>query len=214
MNGSAPPANRFSLRRWSQRKLAASRAVSSPTPPPVSPPAAAAPAPAAAAVPGTVAQPDAGVAAPVSVELPAIDSLSLESDFTPFLRPEVDDTLRRQALKKLFAQPAFNVMDGLDVYIDDYGKPDPIAPEIVRQLVQGRYLFDPPQTRVNAEGVVENVPPDAAADAVCAEPAATAAPVVAAALPAGDPEDVASVAASAVPEPRLPAPPPTGEPTP
>jgi hypothetical protein len=211
MNGSAPPANRFSLRRWSQRKLAASRAVSSPTPPPVSPPAAAALPPAAASVPGTVAPPDAVVAAPVSVELPAIDSLSLESDFTPFLRPEVDDTLRRQALKKLFAQPAFNVMDGLDVYIDDYGKPDPIAPEIVRQLVQGRYLFDPPQTRVNAEGVVENVPPDATDDAAGAEPAA---PAGAAALPAGDPEDVASVTASAVPEPRLPAPPPTGEPTP
>ena len=31
-------------------------------------------------------------------------------------------------MKKLFSDPHFNVMDGLDTYIDDYGKPDPIPP--------------------------------------------------------------------------------------
>jgi hypothetical protein len=49
-------------------------------------------------------------------------------------------------------------MDGLDVYIDDYSKPDPIAPEIVRQMVQARYIFDPPPTRIDALGNVEDVP--------------------------------------------------------
>ena len=49
-------------------------------------------------------------------------------------------------------------MDGLDVYIDDYSKPDPIDPDIVRQMVQGRYIFDPPPTRINAQGHVEDVP--------------------------------------------------------
>jgi hypothetical protein len=44
------------------------------------------------------------------------------------------------------------------VYIDDYSKPDPIDPDIVRQMVQGRYIFDPPPTRTNAEGHVEDVP--------------------------------------------------------
>ena len=29
-------------------------------------------------------------------------------------------------MKKLFSDPHFNVMDGLDTYIDDYGKPDPL----------------------------------------------------------------------------------------
>ena len=51
-------------------------------------------------------------------------------------------------------------MDGLDIYIDDYSKPDPIDPDVVRQMVQGRYIFDPPQTRVNAQGFVEDVPPE------------------------------------------------------
>jgi|WetSurMetagenome_2_1015567.scaffolds.fasta_scaffold387332_2 hypothetical protein len=161
MADSAPPADRFSLRRWSERKLAAARAADAPA---VVAPAAV---PAASTVPAAViaAPLPAPAAAPPARELPAIDTLSLASDFSPFLQPDVDESLRRQALKKLFSQPAFNVMDGLDVYIDDYGKPDPIAPEVVRQLVQGRYLFDPPRTRVNAEGEVEDVPPDEAAAA-------------------------------------------------
>jgi hypothetical protein len=58
--------------------------------------------------------------------LPPIESLTPESDFTPFMGAEVDPALRRNALKKLFADPQFNVMDGLDVYIDDYSKPDPL----------------------------------------------------------------------------------------
>jgi hypothetical protein len=52
------------------------------------------------------------------------------------------------------------VMDGLDVYIDDYSKSDPIAPEIARALVQARYIFAPPKTRIGADGSVEDVPRD------------------------------------------------------
>src|SRR5215211_3651851 len=87
-----------------------------------------------------------------SDSLPPIESLTLDSDFAPFLKPKVDEALKRRAWKQLFRDPHFNVMDGLDVYIDDYSKPDPIAPEIVREMVQARYIFDPPPTRVNAQG--------------------------------------------------------------
>ena len=31
-------------------------------------------------------------------------------------------------------------MDGLDIYIDDYSKPDPIPPEMLRRLVQSKML--------------------------------------------------------------------------
>jgi hypothetical protein len=92
--------------------------------------------------------------------LPPVESLTFDSDFAAFLQPKVDEALKRQALKQLFRDPRFNVMDGLDVYIDDYSKPDPISPDIVRQLVQGRYIFDPPATRVNERGEVEDVPPE------------------------------------------------------
>ena len=43
-------------------------------------------------------------------------------------------------MKKLFSDPHFNVMDGLDTYIDDYGKPDPIPPEMLRRMTQSALL--------------------------------------------------------------------------
>ena len=35
--------------------------------------------------------------------------------------------LGNTALRQLFTDPHYNVMDGLDIYIDDYSKPDPLA---------------------------------------------------------------------------------------
>ena len=70
--------------------------------------------------------------------------------------------MKREALKKLFQDPRFNVMDRLDVYIDDYSLPDPISPEVVRQLLHMQSFFSPPKTRVNAQGFVEDVPADEA----------------------------------------------------
>jgi hypothetical protein len=193
---SAPDSTRpgFSLRRWSERKLAASRAAA-PVPPVET---ATAVAGGESAAPATVAPAAAtpASAAPTPAPLPAVESLTFDSDFTAFLRPEVDESMRRGALRKLFRDPRFNVMDGLDTYIDDYGKPDPISPEIVRQLGQGRYLFDPPRTRVNARGEVEDVPAEsAAATPAAGPPAATAVDTACGALPA--PVDAAVPACAA-----------------
>jgi hypothetical protein len=64
-------------------------------------------------------------------ELPQIEKLTAESDYRPFFHPKVGEDVRRAALKKLFSDPHFNVMDGLDVYIDDYSKSEPIPPEML-----------------------------------------------------------------------------------
>jgi Protein of unknown function (DUF3306) len=143
----------FSLRRWSARKHAAAREANSAPPLASEPPAPAAPA--RAAMPDTPPSSERAAPAP---PLPPVESLTPESDFAPFMQGEVDETLKRAALKKLFSDPHFNVMDGLDVYIDDYSKPDPIAPDLVKQLAQSRYIFDPPPTRVNDQGFVEDTP--------------------------------------------------------
>lgn len=146
------------LSRWSRRKLAAAREAE-PVPAAVEPAAPAAPggvpAPLAAdpAVPGDSHAADDGAPA-----LPPVEALTFDSDFTAFMKPEVDAGVRQAALRKLLHDPRFNVMDGLDVYIDDYTKPAPLAPELVRQLAHARYLFSPPRTRVNAQGHVEDVP--------------------------------------------------------
>ncbi len=102
--------------------------------------------------------------------LPPVESLTIDSDFSAFLDPKVDEGVKLQALKKLFSDPRFNVMDGLDTYIGDYSIADPIAPDIARQLAHARYVFDPPRTRVNEAGVVEDVPADETASDADAAP--------------------------------------------
>jgi hypothetical protein len=72
--------------------------------------------------------------AEASVPLPPVDSLTPDSDFTPFMKTDVDPGVKREAMKVLMRDPRFNVMDGLDVYIDDYSKPDPMPEEWLGQL--------------------------------------------------------------------------------
>ena len=154
MSTDDPSSGGFSLRRWSQRKLEAARAAAAPAPD------AAERAPDVAKVSAPASAASVEPAAPIAdaaVSLPPVESLTIDSDFSAYLDPKVDKALKLQALKRLFRDPHFNVMDGLDVYIDDYSIADPIAPELVRQLAQARYIFDPPRTRVTEAGVVEDV---------------------------------------------------------
>jgi hypothetical protein len=119
------------LNRWSRRKHAARRGAALPEPDPPPPAAEAPPAPAAS-------MPAAETPAP---ELPPVESLKgLESEYQDFLRPDVDPATRSAALRKLFGDPHFNQMDGLDIYIDDYTKADPIPPAMLRTLNQARTL--------------------------------------------------------------------------
>lgn len=84
-------------------------------------------------------------AAEAPPELPPLESLNFESDFGAFMHAKVDAAVRRAALKKLFSDPRFNVMDGLDVYIDDYSKEDPIPDAMLAGLQHARQaLFGPP----------------------------------------------------------------------
>ncbi len=53
-------------------------------------------------------------------DMPPIETLDGDSDYTPFLSPGVSDDLRQQALRKLFNQPDFNITDGLDDYDEDF----------------------------------------------------------------------------------------------
>lgn len=53
-------------------------------------------------------------------DMPDIDTLGEDSDFTGFMSPGVSDELRNIALRKLFHAPVFNIRDGLDEYDEDY----------------------------------------------------------------------------------------------
>ena len=80
---------------------------------------------------------------PVAEPLPTmadVASLTRESDYSRFVSPGIDEGVKHAAMKKLFADPHFNVMDGLDTYIDDYGKPDPIPLAMLKQMNQSKVL--------------------------------------------------------------------------
>jgi hypothetical protein len=119
------------LSRWSRRKHEAARGAQ-PAPEPVAArPEAERPVPAVAtATPAAATTPVAAEAPP----LPPVESLTLESDFSPFLSAKVDEAVKRAAMRKLFSDPHFNVMDGLDIYIDDYSKPDPMPEGMLERL--------------------------------------------------------------------------------
>jgi hypothetical protein len=119
------------LSRWSRRKSGTKAAESLEKPPQ----------PAASVAPGLPMEGTAVEAEAVEPQpLPPVESLTPDSDFTAFMKPEVDPSLKREAFKKLIEDPRFNVMDGLDVYIDDYSKPDPLPEGWLEKMSQVRYL--------------------------------------------------------------------------
>jgi hypothetical protein len=89
-------------------------------------------------------------------ELPPVEGLNMESDFRGFLHPKVDESLRRAALKKLFHEPHFNVMDGLDTYIDDYSVSDPIPEAMLKQMKHAQdIIFAGEERRAEAKKLEE-----------------------------------------------------------
>jgi hypothetical protein len=52
--------------------------------------------------------------------LPSIDSLDENSELSMFLSDKVSESIKRQALRKIFHMDKFNVCDGLDDYAEDY----------------------------------------------------------------------------------------------
>ena len=55
---------------------------------------------------------------------------------TQGVTPEV----RNAAMKKLFTDPHYNVMDGLDIYIGDYNTPDPLPAGMLAKMVGAQFL--------------------------------------------------------------------------
>lgn len=138
------------LSRWSRRKAAARQG--QPLAPEPAPPVHADP-------PVRVAQPPAEPA-PAAEPLPTLADAALlrpGDSIARFVARGVDETVKRAALKTLFADPHFNVMDGLDTYIDDYGKPDPIPLDVLRRMRQSETLglFAPTEDELAAARAAE-----------------------------------------------------------
>jgi hypothetical protein len=92
--------------------------------------------------------------------------LTPESDFTDFMARGVAPDVKNAAMKKLFTDPHFNVMDRLDIYIDDYSQPDPLPMAMLRQMASAKTLGlfdDEPEVdskpAVSIEASVNATPP-------------------------------------------------------
>ncbi len=81
-----------------------------------------------------------GTPAPELPTMADAERLTPDSDFKPFVARGVAPGVRNAAMKKLFADPHFNVMDGLDTYIDDYSVSDPIPVAMLRQMASAKFL--------------------------------------------------------------------------
>jgi len=112
------------LARWSRRKTLARRESD-----------ASGPAPAPAWTSGETAMPEAADA-DVDAEperlltdsdMPPLESLGPDSDYSGFLSRGVSEALRKKALARLFRSPAYNVVDGLDDYAEDFTKFAPLG---------------------------------------------------------------------------------------
>ncbi|RZJ26570.1 MAG: DUF3306 domain-containing protein [Haliea sp.] len=131
------------LGRWSQRKLDLKRGKEvepEPDPPPAVVPAQAG---MQGALESRMRGNDEVVGSPPSPPPPTlgdVEALTAESDFSAFTGRGVQPEVSNAAMKKLFSDPHYNVMDGLDIYIDDYSKPDPIPAAMLRQMVSAKFL--------------------------------------------------------------------------
>ena len=112
------------LSRWSKRKRKARTAPPADKPLPApEPPGAADGSVQAAAGPTTAELP-----AQPTAELPAIDSLGSESDYSGFLNPAVASDLRQEALRRLWASdPTLMAPETLDLHMGDYSTPSGTA---------------------------------------------------------------------------------------
>lgn len=127
--------------------------------------------------------------APVPLTLEDAQALTTESDFRPFAARGVAPEVRNAAMKKLFSDPHYNVMDRLDTYIDDYSIPDPIPAAMLRKLASAKFLglFDEEEKQEAQEAerlareVADNPTPQTVAQSATA-------PAVPSALPNDDPD--------------------------
>ena len=152
------------LSRWSQRKAMARDGIElqdDPELPDLPPPTEA---PDVDAAPATV-ESDADDAAPPT-ELPPLESLDENSDYSAFLNKDVAPDLRQEALRKLFRSPKFNIRDGLDDYDLDYTNPEPLGDIVTAEM---RYRIKAEIERLARKALEEDAAEETAVAATAAD---------------------------------------------
>jgi len=86
-------------------------------------------------------------------------ALTPASDFSRFVSRAVAPEVRNAAMKQLFCDPHFNVMDGLDTYIGDYSGSDPVPLATLRKLASAKFLgMVPDDDEAVVQAATQSVP--------------------------------------------------------
>jgi len=86
------------------------------------------------AVDEEVSETDADVPVLTDEDMPAITTLTAQSDLSDFFNKGVSAALRRAALRHVFSLPVYNVRDGLNDYDDDYTKFEPLGDTVTSDM--------------------------------------------------------------------------------
>jgi hypothetical protein len=101
-------------------------------------------------------------------DLPPIESLGDDDDYSDFLSEGVSESLRQAALRRLFRSPKFNVTDGLDDYAEDFTTFAPLGNIVTADMKhRAQQLLD--KLAQDAGGDV-GAPEDRIADGDAAQP--------------------------------------------
>jgi hypothetical protein len=106
---------------------------------------------------------------PVPDDLPDIDTLNKDSDFSLFMRKGTPEHLKKLALRKLFnSDPAFSVLDGLNDYDEDYSMIGMVAEAVSTRYKPGRGMVDPDEEALPKEQVESSNKDDPVSEDDCA----------------------------------------------
>ena len=141
------------LSRWSRRKLEAQQAIEAET--------------VERAVPEEQVNDEIVEEKPVltDADMPDLESLTEDSDYSGFMSEGVSDELRNLALRKLFRSSGFNIRDGLDEYDDDFTQFEKLG-DIVTSDMKHQMEVQEQKLREKLAAEAEAEPPEADLDAV------------------------------------------------
>jgi hypothetical protein len=135
-----------------------------------------------------------------AVDLPTqadAEALDVGADVSRFLQSGVTDAIKGAALKKLFADPAYNVISDMDDYVEDYSQMAKLSAVELRSLQQSKdlHLFEDPPWKIEADAR------DAAAAAAAEKQATTDAVAETDTVAADNPDPVGAADAAQEPTP-------------
>ena len=97
-------------------------------------------------------EPQVDIPLPTEADLTKVEQ---GGDIKAFMVDKVSAELKNKAFKALFSRPEFNVMDGLDIYIDDYSKFTPLSQEDIGKMTLSKQLLSRPDLELPKIGDIK-----------------------------------------------------------